>query len=163
MINYISIRRSSGFLVTLILALFCTSCFNYEDVEVLDIKDIEFENFSEKGVTVSAQVKIYNPNNFSFKVVDSEFDLIVKNQKLGKASIDNKLRISGRSEDYHLLVLKTDHSKMNMAALPGLLSIVLSSSKTVDLKIKGHITGKAFLFKKKVDIDHKTRVPLSLN
>lgn len=147
-------------LLSILLPLFCLSCFSYEEVEIKDIKDIQLVKFSEKGIILNTSIKINNPNNVGFKIVDSEFDIMIRNKRIGKAFIDNKIKIPANSNDYHLIVLETDHSDMNIAAMPGLLAMAIAPPEEIDFKAEGFVVGKVFLFRKKVKVDHQGIVPL---
>jgi LEA14-like dessication related protein len=147
----------------LILALpFFTSCMHYEEVEIQDIKSIKLLEFSDKGLLVESNVRIHNPNNYDLSVVNSEFDVFIKSSRIGKASIDSKVQIPGESNDYHTIVLRSDYDKLASGALPKLIAITAMGNENIDFKIDGFITGKAFLFKKKVHVSHEGSVPLKL-
>jgi LEA14-like dessication related protein len=145
----------------LILATTLTSCFNYEEVEITDIKSVKLLEFSDKGLVVESEIQITNPNNFTLSVVDSDFDVYIKNKRIGKAYIDSKVKISKNSSDYHIVVLKSDYEDLASGAMTNLIALTMGSDK-INFKVEGFIVGKAFLFKKKVKVSHEGIVPLKL-
>ena len=151
----------SKFLCILILPLFLGGCFSFDEVEIRDINSFNLKNFSDKGMQVDARIKIANPNNFSIKIVRSEFDLHLKGKKIGTASLENKIKIPANSENYHEVKLISDHSDMNLDVLPTLLSMAFSQSGKMDLEIKGFVVCKVFIFRKKIEVDHREMVPVN--
>ena len=147
----------------LLIPLFCVSCFNYDEVDIRDIKDIQVVNFSKKGITVNGKIKIMNPNSYGFKIVNSEFDLTINNRKIGKAHIDNKIKVSGNSNEYHSVTLKTDLSSLDIGAMAGFLALAIAPPDKIDYKVEGFVVGKVFLFRKKIEIDQGGVVPIQFN
>ena len=148
------------FSIVLILILSFSSC-TYEDVEITEIRYVRLVEFSTKGLVVESDIKIKNPNGFSLSMVDSEFDIYVKGSKLAKASVDNKIKIPKKSEEYHKVVMKSDFKDFADGALVRMLGFSMGS-KEIDFKVDGYVIGKAFFIKKKVRVSHEEKVPLKL-
>lgn len=134
---------------------------NYEDVEITNIKSVKLLELSDKGLTAESEIQITNPNSYKLSVVDSEFDVFIKNTKLGKAYIDGNLNIKANSSDYHTIVLKSDYEDLADGALGNMIALTMGS-KNIDFKVEGFIVGKAFLIRKKVKVSHQGRVPLKI-
>lgn len=156
------IRPAKALPVLFLISILLTSCFNYEEVEIKDIKSVKLVEFSDKGLTVESEIKIFNPNNFDIKVVNSEFDVSVEGDKICKSRINNTLEIPKNSEEYHRLIMRSDYKDLEPGVFPKLIAITAMGSDKIDFKVEGFITGKAFLFKKKVEIKHEGKVPLKL-
>ncbi|MFT5666891.1 MAG: LEA14-like dessication related protein [Vicingaceae bacterium] len=145
----------------LILTVSLSSCWQYEEVTITNIKQVKLVKFSEKGLVVESQIKIKNPNGFKLSVVDSEFDIYVKGNKLAKASIDGKVSIPKNSEEYHTVVMRSKYEDFADGALVNMLALTFGS-REVDFKVDGYVTGEVFFIKKKVRVTHEERVPLKL-
>lgn len=156
------IKTLKASLFIAILSISLTACFDYKDVEIRDVKSIKLLDFSDKGLSVESEIKIYNPNNFKLSVVDSEFDFYVKGKKLGIASIQGNLKVPANSEEYHTVVLRSSNKDMSPNAIPMLIGITASGKDNIDFKVEGYIVGKAFLFQRKVNVSHSGMVPLKL-
>tara|TARA_R110002072_G_scaffold157619_2_gene308296 strand:- start:1710 stop:2189 length:480 start_codon:yes stop_codon:yes gene_type:complete len=154
------VKNIRFYFTTFLLSIFLSACFSYEEVEILDIKSIKLVDFSDKEIIVNTEVEIFNPNDFDIKVVKSEFDVFMKGDRIGKAYIDNKLKIKKNSRMVHALVLKSDHTKEGLASIPKLLALTMNSPERIQFKVDGFIVGKAFLFKKKIHVSHQGLVPL---
>ena len=151
-----------GSILLFLIAVSLSACFNYEDVEIKDVRKIKLLDMSDKGLSVESEIKITNPNSFKLTVTNSEFDFYIKNKKLGKASIDGKLKIPAQSEEYHKVVLTCKNKDMSPNALPILIGLTASGKDQIDFKVEGFIEGKTFMFKRKVDVSHSGMVPLEL-
>lgn len=146
----------------LFITISLSSCFKYEEVTIKDIKTVKLIEFSEKGLIVESEIKIINPNSYKLSIVDSEFDVFIKNKLLAKARIDNDINIPKNSSEYHKVVLKSDYKDFANGALVNMLALTMSGNDKVKFKVEGFIVGKAFLFKKKVEVSHEDVVPLKL-
>jgi LEA14-like dessication related protein len=129
----------------LILTVSLSSCWQYEEVTITNIKQVKLVKFSEKGLVVESQIKIKNPNGF----------------KLAKASIDGKVSIPKNSEEYHTVVMRSKYEDFADGALVNMLALTFGS-REVDFKVDGYVTGEVFFIKKKVRVTHEERVPLKL-
>jgi len=150
------------FPILLFISILLSSCFKYEEVEIKDIKSVKLLEFSDKGLTVESEIKISNPNNFDIKVVNSEFNVSVQGDKICKSRIDNKLDIPKNSEAYHTLIMRSDYKDLEPGVFPKLIALTSMSSDKINFKVDGFITGKAFMFTKKVEVSHEGKVPLKL-
>ncbi len=155
-------QTTKQFSILMLIAVCLTSCFSYEEVEIKDIKSVKLKEFSAEGLIVESEIKLYNPNGFDIKVVNSDFDVYVKGSKICKSRIDNKISIPKESEEYHTLIFKSEYKDLADGALPKLIAITAMGEEEIDFKVDGFITGKAYLFKKKVEISHEGKVPLKL-
>lgn len=141
---------------------FFSSCVNYEEVEITDIKSLRLVELNNKELLVESEVKINNPNRFDIEVVDSDFDVKIENKDIGKANIASPLKLEGNSHDYHTLLLKSSMSNLKDNALMSLMAITAQGKSTINFEVEGFIEGKAMLVKKKVEVKHKGQVPLKL-
>ena len=154
-------RNFSKLSVVIVLLLSFSSCIEYKEVEITNIKHVKLLEFSKKGLIVESEIQIKNPNSFKLSIVDSDFDIFVKGSKLAKASIDNDIVLAKNSEEYHTVIMKSDYKDFADGALVKMLGLTMGS-REIDFKVDGYITGKAFFIKKKVHVSHEEKVPLKL-
>lgn len=144
----------------LILIVGLTSCVNFEEVEITDIKQIKVEEFGNKSLTLAAEIKIKNPNSFSIKLVDSKFDLFIKNEKIGIGEIVSDLKLPSQSNDYYDVRIKSEFSDLKTNTLMSLMQSSIFMKKKVPFKVKGFVKGRALMITKKIDLEHSGDVPL---
>ena len=63
------------FLAILLLLVGLSSCGIYKDVQVENVRQLEFEELEETGVKGSIKVTIDNPNWFAVDIIDADIDL----------------------------------------------------------------------------------------
>lgn len=147
---------------TLFVGISLSSCVNYDQVKIKEVKEVNLVNFSDKGLIVDSKVKISNPNSFDIKIVDSKLDVFVQGRPIGTTKIDGQLVLPSNSEEFHTLRLKSKFEDLGKNALSNLIAITTRNNQEVDFKFEGYIVGKVFLLKRKVKIDHKDSTLLKL-
>lgn len=152
--------KNFAFLTIVLISL--SSCFKIEEVKIKEIKSVKLLEFTDEGLLVESNLQIDNPNGYDIKVVDSEFNVVVNNKKIGKARINSDLNIPGNSNEFHTLLLKSNHSDLSASAIPSLIAITASNRDKLDFKVDGYIVGKVWWFKKKVEVGHEGKVDLKL-
>ena len=145
----------------LIIVLSLSSCLTFEEVTITDIKSVKLLEFSDKGLLVESEIQITNPNNMDLSVVDSEFNVFIKNKNLAKAYIDSDLKIKKNSNDYHTVLMRSDYKDLADGAMSNMLALTMGRDN-IQFKVEGFIVGKAFLLRKKVKVSHEATVPLKL-
>lgn len=144
----------------LIISILLSSCVDYEEVTLSEIKSIKLLELGSSGLTIESELKLNNPNSYSIKVTESKFDVYIKNNKIGVASIASPLELSKSSDDYHLVKLITTFEENQANTLPGILAMSALGGGKIDVKLDGFIEGKAMFIKKRIEIVHEEKVPL---
>lgn len=148
--------RSYLFLIAL-AGLFLCSC-SYEEVELVQVNSVDFNEFGEKGISITANVQISNPNNYNVNIVDSDIDLFLANQPAGKAKLVEKVTIPGNSNMVHQIHFDADLSEGKTNLIPVFLTAVLSNS--INVEAKGYVKARTFIFSKKIEFSHKEKVDI---
>jgi len=133
--------------------LFLNSC-KVEEIELIEIEELKLQQFSADGIIIDVTAKISNPNSFTIKVTDSDFDIYINDRFISKAKLANNVKLKKKTTASHSFTLKGSKLKSQNEILPILLQAALTGK--VNAKVKGHVKGKTFLFiSKKVDFDEK--------
>lgn len=149
----------------LLLAIFLaslSSCVDYDEIEIQEIKSVKLIDISDKGLLVESEVKINNPNSFSVSIVDSDIRFSIKGVEMGSAFIKDKLKLKNNTAQYYTLQLESKFKDMGPGYLGKLLQISSGNNKNVKFKFEGFIVGRVFLIKHKVEVDYSGNVPLGL-
>lgn len=149
------------FLVSLSIVICFTSCFSYEEVKIKNIKSVKLVELSKEGLVVESEIQVENPNNYKISVVDSEFDIFIKNTKIAKSKMDSKLVLPKNSDEVHKVILRSDYKDLADGALGNMIALTMGS-KNIDFKVEGHVVGKVLFIRKKVDVSHSGKVPLKI-
>jgi LEA14-like dessication related protein len=146
----------------LLFILSLSSCVSYEEVELKDIKSLKIIEFSGNNLKVETHLKILNPNSYSIKVIDSQFDVFIKNIKIGNAKIDSPIKFAAKSNDYQKVIISSTIEKDQLNSLTSIFAMAAFGKNEIAFKLDGYVKGKAMAFKKKIDIVHEGKVPLEL-
>jgi LEA14-like dessication related protein len=125
-------------------------CLSYEEVTVVEVADVEFKEMSADGITVDIHAQISNPNNYKISVVKTNLMLLLNGANLGKAHVKNNLVLPKHSDDVHKITVNIKGSQLK-AALPSILLSALGGE--IKMRIKGTITARARMLRKKIEVD----------
>lgn len=136
-----------------------SSCSKFQDVVVRKVEGAKIIKMGADGIEAELDVRLFNPNKYSFSIYKSDLDIDLNGTSLGKASISDKIKIKADAEDVYKVKIKTKFNSSSTFGLPALLA--LASSKTANIHIKGNIKAGKFFYKKRVPVDTKQKIPLS--
>lgn len=139
-------------LVLFSIVIVLTSC-SYEEVEVRGISNFNVEKMDTKGVTLSAKVKVYNPNSYGFKVTSGDADIVFNRKLEGTATLLEGIKVKGKSEEFVDAKVRVNFKNGSLAMIPA--AIQAFQSEKFDLDVKGKIKAKSFVVSREIDFDYK--------
>lgn len=145
-----------------VVSIILSSCVNYEEVSLSDVKSIEVLEIGNESLKIETELKLNNPNSYDIKVTKSMFDVYIKDNKIGNASITSPLTIKSNSNEYQTVKLQTIFEKGQQEKLPTILAMAAFGGGGIDFKLDGFVEGKAMFIKKRIDLVHEGKVPLDL-
>jgi LEA14-like dessication related protein len=151
------ILKKRGFLKIFLLVnitFLFTSC-EMEPLDIGDVSNVALKKVEGKTVYVSISFPVTNPNGFTINLTKSEIEVFGSGQKLGKVTIDKKLKLKRKETVEQEIMVVLDLSDIMGS---GLAMIRFISSGRLELKIKGYVTARAYLLSTKVDIDEKFEI-----
>ncbi|WP_343306460.1 LEA type 2 family protein [Chitinophaga niabensis] len=133
-------RFQFGILVLLVWGTI-SSCGKMKDLEFLRIASFNFDNLSFSKSTVRMELAYYNPNNFSLRLKDAEFDVFLDDRKVGHSLQDTLIDIPARDTFYFPVKLEVDMGHVFQNVLGAL------TNKEVTIKAAGNCkVGKKGIF-----------------
>ena len=132
-----------------------TSC-EVEDVTLVELEKVEVERIEKQEMYLDVSAILDNPNSFSIKVKDSDFDLYLEDRYIGKANLENQFTLESGSQKSYDMEIKAVGENLNSDMLPVMLSAALTGK--VNVRLQGSITGKIFLFTRSVNVDIEEEV-----
>ena len=149
---------------TLKIALFITpllfvlsSCLSYEEVKIVKFAGVEVKKMSAEGITVEVKIQINNPNNYKISIVNTNLMVSLNGADLGKAKMKGNLVLPKNSNEVHSITVTIKGSQLK-AAMPTMLLGALGGG--MQMNIKGTITARAKMLRKKIDVDLTDSVKL---
>jgi len=129
------------FVILLFVPLLLTGCISYDDIQVLKVKDVSYQEFKGTTLKLAFVATVKNPNFYSVTVKNANMDLRLQDRILGKVTQIDHIEIKGRTEkDY----------KINISVeIKDMLSNVLSLSRVLmnepsSLNLSGTVQAKTF-------------------
>ena len=136
-----------------------SSCSLYEDVEFLGVQNFSFEQMEGSQIKASITFKINNPNFYSIKLKQSDFEIFLDNDKLGSARMLEDLKIIKKKEGEYTLNLALQESELKSSIIPLLKKAF--SKKTITFRVKGKVKARVFgIISKKFDINESEEVSI---
>ncbi|SIN98156.1 LEA type 2 family protein [Chitinophaga niabensis] len=133
-------RFQFGILVLLVWGTI-SSCGKMKDLEFLRVASFNFDNLSFSKSTVRMELAYYNPNNFSLRLKDAEFDVFLDDRKVGHSLQDTLIDIPARDTFYFPVKLDVDMGHVFQNILGAL------TNKEVTIKASGNCkVGKKGIF-----------------
>jgi LEA14-like dessication related protein len=133
-------RFQFGILVLLVWGTI-SSCGKMKDLEFLRVASFNFDNLSFSKSTVRMELAYYNPNNFSLRLKDAEFDVFLDDRKVGHSLQDTLIEIPARDTFYFPVKLDVDMGHVFQNILGAL------TNKEVTIKASGNCkVGKKGIF-----------------
>lgn len=139
------------FVLAVIAAALFSSCRKAQSPEFRELKNISLQKlpFGTKQAELTADILLFNPNPFSVELKESDLDLYIGEQFLGKAKQTGKIRVPAK---------QTFSLPVSVRILSSILlqnSMKFLSNDPVLFGAKGSVSvGKAGVYKK-IDIDYK--------
>ncbi|HRH67229.1 MAG TPA: hypothetical protein PLU53_13080 [Bacteroidia bacterium] len=142
-----------------ILILFLSSCFSTLPVEFKKIDQLSISS-GENKAAVNFNLLLKNPNNWGFRIITVETEMLIDRHSLGNVILPKNFRIKGKSEAGIPIQITTTTQDL-LAVLPGSLA-TLFGSQSMDAVVKGNITFGKFIFRKKYPFELKQKVDRKL-
>lgn len=134
------------------------SCSNVQQLQVESINQFQVIETSKGEITFGIDATVYNPNSFTIKVKDFDLKLKINNVNLGKANIDRKFKLKGKSTESYYFEVKVKVGNMLFGALPLIAS--LSKDKQAKIHLEGKVKASVMGIPKKVKVGIEKDVTL---
>jgi len=149
------VKKRSVICFMCFLLLFLCGCKDLKQAQCTGVKGFKVNKLDPSGINAYVLLGIKNPNNFSFSVYRSTFDVYYNGTFLGKAR-SKKVRIDANAEKTYSFNLKSDFKNVS---LMDVLNLAKGGGKGT-LQVKGNLKAGKFYIKKKIPIDVKERVSM---
>jgi LEA14-like dessication related protein len=146
------------FSILLFSIFLLSSCGDFQDLSFSGIEGVKVTKMSREGIEAEITARIKNPNNASFKIYKSEFDVTLNGMACGKAHIAKNVKIHANSEETYTFRIKSNLSGLSAADLPKIISIAMSKSAKVGLK--GNLRAGKYLVKNNYPVEISRSIPL---
>jgi len=133
------------------IALLLAGCDFVEEVEFRQVSNVRI---SMDGPKVSADITLFNPNNFSLSLKRSEIDISFDGKSLGRIDQQHQMAINKKSEFTVPVEVQVSLKDLGLGnAIMGILG-----GKKYPLRFQGKIYGQVKGLPVSVNVDHTEEV-----
>lgn len=133
-------------------------CIGYKEVSFRGVTGVQLARMDAKGLALTAQVVLDNPNGYRIHVADPDVDVYLNEQYLGKATIDSKVTLARKRTDTYNVPLHVDFTRLGSSPLMALMGAALTGKAT--LKVKGSVRGRVGLIGRKFPFEEEHVIDL---
>ncbi|QQS49964.1 MAG: LEA type 2 family protein [Bacteroidota bacterium] len=151
---FVSLSRLS---LVVLLAVFMTSCGNFEKISIGDPSEFKLEGFEDNHLKLHIKVPVDNPTHHKIIFSDIDLKVFLNGNYIGKIIMDEGLAIERNvAKEYELPI------KIRLANILGAAFIMMNmkQGQKAEIRIEGTITAKSFLVKRTIDIKETKRITL---
>jgi LEA14-like dessication related protein len=136
------------FLFILTAFVLFTGCATFQEPEFRGSEGVKMDKLDGKEITLSAKVKVYNPNWYALKIKPSTVEVYLEDKLMGTVELTEKVKMKAKQESsLSLPLLATLEEGAMFTALR------YATKEQVKVRIKGKVKGGIFFVSKKMDVD----------
>jgi len=137
-------------LIALLIVALLSSCISIKTIEYRTVDNFEISKMSANP-EFKFDVKLFNPNGIGARVKALDMEVFVDGKRMAGVSFDETVKIKANSE--FIVPITGETSLIDLVKLipTGLGSLL--GNKTIPINIKGEVTIKKFIFRKKLKFD----------
>ena len=127
------------YVTLLFVPIMFTGC--YEDIDLVKVKDVSYQDFKGSTLKLSFDATVNNPNMYSVKLTNAKMDLRLNDRIIGHVTQLDVVELKGRTEK--------DYKVQISVELKDVLSNALSLSRALmndmsSLNLTGTVQAKTF-------------------
>lgn len=149
-------KKKISSLLSVILVMSLFSCRQIVAPEYLGVENLQFGASSFTNTTLSADVRLYNPNKSNLVFKSGSLDIYIDNRKLGHTELDSTIIIPRQDTFSIPLVVKLDMANV----IGNALSVGLKDSVLVKLTGKVKVGRSGVFITKPVNYEQKEKLDL---
>lgn len=136
------------FLFILTAFVLLTGCATFQEPEFRGSEGVKMEKMDGQEISLSAGIKVYNPNWYALKIKPSTVEVYLEDQLMGTVKLNKKVKMKAKQESsLSLSLLATLEDGAMFTALR------YAKKDQVKVRIKGKVKGGIFFLSKKVEVD----------
>lgn len=140
----------------LFIILLLTACSEPQSFEFKGLQDIQLDKLTMGKNIIRANIRYYNPNDFSLVLKQIDCKVLLNNGKFTQLKLDTNFNVPPKKD--FLLPAKLEFQMSDLVKN----SMELLLNKPVNLNITGNATLSKGMFTKTVPIDYETTQKLNL-
>ena len=140
-------------ILLLVFPLLFSGCIGYEEIKVVKIKDVTYQEFRGSTLRLAIVATIDNPNYFSVKISNANMVLRLQEQIIGNVAQMELVKLEGRKEKDYTIHVAIEMKDM-LSNVLNIARVFMNDPK--NLNLSGNIHVKSFWLSKTFHIDNLT-------
>jgi len=137
-------------IILLFLPVMFSGCTGFDDIELLKVKDVTYQEFKGNVLRLAITATVNNPNRFNVKIKDANMDLRLNDRVIGTVTQMEQITLVSRTQkDYKILV--AIEMKDLLSNILNLSRILMNEPKNLNLSGTVHV--KSFLYSKTFQVE----------
>ena len=138
-------------IILLVLPVQYSGCGRYEDIRIVKIKDVTYQEFRGNTLRLAIVATVDNPNYFNVKITDANMVLRLQERVLGNVTQMERIELEGRTEKDYKIEVAIEMKDM----LTNVLNIVrIFMNDPKNLNLSGTVHVRSFLYSKTFQVDN---------
>ena len=140
------------FIILFFMALLFSGC-SYEEVQLIGIKDVTYQEFNGSVLRLAITATVNNPNRYNVKIKNANMDLRLNEKVIGTVAQMEQIDLASRKQqDYKIQV--SIEMKDILSNMLSLYRVLMNEPK--NLNLSGTIQVKSFLYSKTFQVNNLT-------
>ena len=125
-------------------------CSGFEEIQLLNVKDVTYQEFKGNVLRLSITATVNNPNRFNVKIKTADMYLRLNDRVIGTVTQIEQITLAGRTQkDYKIHV--AIELKDLLTNLTNLFRLLMNDQKNLNLSGTVHV--KSFMYSKTFQVD----------
>ena len=139
------------YILLFVLPVLFSGCIGYEEIKVVRIKDVTYQEFRGSTLRLAIVATIDNPNYFNVKIADANMVLRLQDNVIGVVTQVEQVALEGRKEKDYTIQVSIEMKDMITNVL-NIARIFMNDPK--NLSLSGTLHVKSFLYSKTFQIEN---------
>ncbi|NBC83708.1 MAG: hypothetical protein GVY19_10035 [Bacteroidetes bacterium] len=126
-----------------------SSCNNFTEVELTDIKKVEFKGFKDNAAQVFMELEIDNPNKMSFTIDALDLKVFANDRYLGRLQANEAVKIMRKTKATYPVNVQIRLANILTGAS---MFMAMRENGQAHLKVEGTLKAHSFLWKKQIRV-----------
>ena len=138
------------YIVLLFIPLIYSGCSAYEEIKVVKIKDVSYQELKGSTLKLAIVATVNNPNYFNVKITNANMELRLQDRVLGNVKQIEKIELIGKTEKDYTMQVSIEMKDL-MTNVMNLYRVFMNDPK--NLNLSGTVNVKSFLYSKTFQVD----------
>ena len=130
--------------------LLFSGCSGFEEIKILNVKDVTYQEFKGNVLQLSLVVTVDNPNRFNVKIRNAVMDLRLNEQVLGSVTQMEQITLAGRTQKDYKIHVSIEMKDM-LTNMLNLFRVLMNEPR--NLNLSGTVQVKSILYSKTYHVD----------